>query len=353
MREQRWETTETLSFSEVLALGERLALLGLSPAGPNKDLICYIEEWIVEAIDDLDKLDPWPSEDVTLVRIQDRWQGDFFLLAGNYHTVYQRFQNLGTYCSISHPWCLPPLLTHFHDRAMVWLGFRHSHGFVRLRLETSEVIAPGEGADEGRRTQWLEERRQVFFEAINLLELPVETSLKNKAVFLTSLEPKVPFFCSWPDDFGPCQFEFNTSDPYEFLVPATRLISSCGGRPSLVRAYFTGFSEKALQDLCEVQPEAHSAYRCSIHCPLDELPEVRRAIEPSGRLYATLCEFQTTELKPDGHEASAIIGVMGTEEGFRLEIRLNRIPIPQTEMAPWLNQVIGHEFRYAPLSAFP
>jgi hypothetical protein len=236
---------------------------------------------------------------------------------------------------------------------MLWLGFRHSHGFVRVRLETKEVIAPGEGSEAVSRVKWLEERRQLFFEAINLLGLPIETSLKNDAVLLTSLEPKVPFFCSWPDDFGPCQFEFNTSDPFEFLVPASRLVATLEGRPSHVRTYLTGFSEKALNEFCHVLPTAHSAYRCSIHCPLDELPEVLLAIAPVGRLYATLCEFQTAVLRPDSHDASAIIGVMGMEEGFRLEIRLNRIPLSQSEMAPWLHQVIGHEFRYAPLPAFP
>src|SRR4051812_36299373 len=118
MRERRWETTSKLEFSDVLALGERLAGLGLKPAVAAKEVICYIEEWTVQAIDDLDRLDPWPLEDVTLVQTREGWHGDFFLLAGGYHTVYQRHQTVGTYCSVSHPWRLSRSLATHLDRAM-------------------------------------------------------------------------------------------------------------------------------------------------------------------------------------------------------------------------------------------
>ena len=37
MRERRWETTSPLTFGQVLAVGERLAALGLKPAVPAKD----------------------------------------------------------------------------------------------------------------------------------------------------------------------------------------------------------------------------------------------------------------------------------------------------------------------------
>ena len=106
MRERRWETPGKLDFNQVLAVGERLASVGLAPAVPEKDIICYIEEWTVDKPDDFDRLDPWATEDVTLVQIQEAWQGDFFLLAGSYHTVYQRHKNLSTYCSVSHPWLI-------------------------------------------------------------------------------------------------------------------------------------------------------------------------------------------------------------------------------------------------------
>ncbi|HSQ52410.1 MAG TPA: hypothetical protein VLL94_14240, partial [Nitrospiraceae bacterium] len=104
MRERRWETTTPLSFGQVLAVGERLAALGLKPAAPAKDVICYVEEWTVESPEDFEQLDEWSTEDVTLIHVRENWRGDFFLLAGAYHTAYQRYQDVGTYCSISHPW---------------------------------------------------------------------------------------------------------------------------------------------------------------------------------------------------------------------------------------------------------
>ena len=93
-----------MTFTQVLAVGERLATLGLKPAVAAKDVICYVEEWSVEAPEDFDSLDAWSTEDVTLVHVRDGWRGDFFLLAGAYHTTYLHYQNVGTYCSISHPW---------------------------------------------------------------------------------------------------------------------------------------------------------------------------------------------------------------------------------------------------------
>nr|MBI3614044.1 hypothetical protein [Nitrospirota bacterium] len=75
MRERRWESPAQLTFGDVLAVGERLAALGLNPSPPAKDVICYVEEWTVAAPDELDQLDPWATEDVTLVHIREDWQG--------------------------------------------------------------------------------------------------------------------------------------------------------------------------------------------------------------------------------------------------------------------------------------
>lgn len=80
MRERRWETTTPLTFGQVLAVGERLAALGFKPAGPSKDVICYIEEWTIEAPEDFDQLDAWSTEDATLIHVREGWRGDFFLL---------------------------------------------------------------------------------------------------------------------------------------------------------------------------------------------------------------------------------------------------------------------------------
>ena len=260
---------------------------------PAQDVICYVEEWTVSAPDEFDQLDPWATEDVTLVHVREGWRGDFFLLAGAYHTVFQRYQDVGTYCSVSHPWRIREPLRRHEPRSMFWLGFRHAHSFLRIRLQTAEVITPGETRADGDRTEWLDERRAAFLDAIAILELPIETLIEKDQVVLRPADPATPFFCSWPDAFGPCQFEYNTTDAYEFLVPASKLASTFTPEPACVRAYLTGFSEEALTEFAAIEPGARFAYRCSVHCPLDELPEVLEAIQPEGRLYATLCEFQT------------------------------------------------------------
>ena len=352
MRERRWETTMPLSFGQILGIGERLSSLGLKPAVPAKDVICYVEEWTVETPEDFDGLDAWATEDVTLVHVREGWRGDFFLLAGAYHTVYQRHQDVGTYCSISHPWRIREPLTLHESRSMLWLGFRHVHSFVRVRLQTGEVISPGETRGDAQREQWVGERRIAFLEAITTLELPIETAIENRQVVLRPTDPNVPFFCSWPDAFGPCQFEYNTADAYEFLVPASRLAATFAPQPAGVRAYLTGFSEEALVEFAAITPPVRLAYRCSVHCPLDDLPEIRSAIEPDGRLYSTLCEFQTQELIPEGDEASAILGIVGVNGTFQIEARLNKAPLKEELMAGWLERLIGYPVVYAPLPAF-
>ncbi len=353
MRERRWESAAGMEFDQVLAVGERLASLGLKAVRPANDVICYVEEWTVERPEDLDRLDPWLTEDVTLVHLREGWRGDFFLLAGAYHTIYQRYQSLGTYCSVSHPWLIPaPLQTH-ESKSMLWLGFRHTHGFIRVRLHTKEVVTPGEKRAEDRRALWVEERRRAFQSAIDLLELPIEAILTQGSLVLQTKETSVPFFCSWPDAFGPCQFEFLSTDAFEFLVPASRLAATIGDEPAVVRAYLTGFAEAVLEEFQTVEPKPQIGYRCSAHCPLDDLPEVLRAIAPAGRLYATLCEFQTRDLRPDGEDASAIVGVMGLQGAFKMEVRLNRAPFSEEAMPAWIENLVGHPMRYAPLPPFP
>ena len=352
MRERRWETPVPMTFGQVLAVGERLAALGLKPAVPAKDVICYVEEWTVESPEDFDGLDAWATEDVTLVHVREGWRGDYFLLAGAYHTAYQRHQDIGTYCSISHPWRAKPGLRFHHPTSMFWLGFRHNHAFIRVRLHTQEVVTPGETREDARRAEWVDERRAIFLDAIALLDLPVETSVVKGSLVLTPADPATPFFCSWPDAFGPCQFEYNSLDAYEFLVPASRLAATFTPQPASVRAYLTGFSEAALDAFAAVQPCSRSVYRCSVHCALAELPEVLATIAPQGRLYSTLCEFQTQDLMPDGEDASAIIGIVGTAAGFQLEARLNRAPLPEDHMTGWLERLLGMPVEYAPLPPF-
>jgi hypothetical protein len=353
MRERRWETRSKLGFNEVLAAAERLTAQGLAPATPAKDIIGYVEEWEVRAPEDFDQLDPWATEDVTLVHLRDGWHGDFFLLAGGYHTVYRRHQSIGTYCSVSHPWRLPGAMAMHLTRSMLWLGFRHTHGFIRVRLHTGDVVTPGETRADDRRALWLEERQRAFHSAIATLEVPIEAAIERGAVVLRTTDASTPLFCSWPDAFGPCQFEYNSPDAFEFLVPASRLAATHGGEPARVRAYLTGFGEEALEEFEAVAPDVRLAYRCSVHCPLDDLPELLAAIAPAGRLYATLCEFPTQQLQPGGGDASAIVGIVGAEGGFQLEVRLNRAPLPEDEMAGWLEQLLKMPVAYAPLPPFP
>lgn len=352
MRERRWETMAPLTFSQVLAVGERLAALGLKPAVPSKDVICYVEEWTVMSPEDFEQLEGWSTEDVTLIHVREGWKGDFFLLAGAYHTVYQRYQDVGTYCSICHPWRIRDPLRLHDPRSMLWLGFRHAHSFIRIRLQTKEVITPGETRGDAERTQWLEERRTAFLEAITLLELPIETLVEKQQLVLRPTDRSAAFFCSWPDAFGPCQFEYNTADAYEFLVPASKLAATSVRERTDIRTYLTGFSETALGDFQAIEPTPRSVYRCSVHCPLGDLPEIRSAIEPDGRLYSTLCEFQTQELLPECEDVSAIIGVVGSRTGFGIEARLNKAPLKEKAMAGWLERLIGHPVVHAPLPAF-
>lgn len=352
MRERRWETTEILTFEQVLAVGERLRQLGLKPAVPTHDVIGYVEEWTVQAPDAIDQLNRWPIEDVTMVHIRERWRGDFFLLAASYHEIYRRHRDVGTYCSVSHPWRIREPLRLHDSRGMFWLGFRHLHSFVRVRVETREVITPGETRGDAERERWLDERRAAFLEAITTLEVPVETAVDRNEVVLSPRDASVPFFCSWPDAFGPCQFEYNSTDVYEFLVPASKLAETVAPAPVEVRASLTGFSSRALAEFQAIDDHIRLAYRCSVHCPVDELPEVLQIIEPDGRLYATLCEFPTQVLVPTGGEASAIIGIVGAQGRFQIEARLNRAPLKEDVMADWLQWLVGYPMVYAPLPAF-
>lgn len=353
MRERRWESKAVFGFDDVLRLGERLDRLGLKAATPEKEIIVYIEEWTVAAPGEVERLSAWPKEDVTLVHVRENWRGDFFLLAGAYHTLFQRHKGSGTYCSVSHPWAVHERLTTHEPSGMFWIGFRDLHSFIRVRLHTTEIITPDETRADGRRDIWIEERRRVFQSVIALLDLPIEPEVKNGKLTLRTTEETAALFCSWPDAFGPCQFEYNFPDAFEFLVPAGRLAATFGGKPAVVRAYLTGFSEAALREFETTGPGARFAYRCSIHGQLLDLPELLSVIRPDGRLYTTLCEFQTQELFPNTNNAWVIIGAAGMGSGYKIEARLNRAPLPENEMSGWLETILGFPMAYAPLSPFP
>jgi hypothetical protein len=353
MREHRWETQSALSFEQILNLTDRLRQVGLTPGDPEKEVITYIEDWEVSDPQDILKLEFWPIEDVTLIHILENWEGDFFLLVGRYHTVFQRYQSVNTYCSVCHPWRIEGHLATLLPDAMFWVGFRHTHSFIRVRVHTTEIVAPGETWADHQRPIWLEERQAAFLAAIGTLDLPLEHVIERDRLLLRTPRQDTPLFCSWPDAFGPCQFEFNSPDVFEFLVPASQLAATYQGRPATVRTYLTGFSENELQDFQSLENNKRSVYRCSAHNAFKDIPDILGVLDRSGRLYSTLCEFQTDTVLPQGKDVAAIIGIVATLGQFRIEVRLSQSPLTREGTTEWLEGLLGVPVSYAPLSAFP
>ncbi|HEY5649223.1 MAG TPA: hypothetical protein VIU33_06965 [Nitrospiria bacterium] len=352
MRERRWETGDGLSFREILETGDRLAGLGLRRIEPEKEQIAYVEEWAVPSLSEINRLQAWSQEDVTLQHTRLNWKGDFFLLAANHLEIFRRFPGLGHYCSLSHPFRCHPDPKFHHSRAMFWVGFRDRLSFLRLRLQTHEVITPDELRGESRRDAWLEERQGIFQTAAKHLEFPVKCSIKNGRIFPESTATEGGLFNSWPDAFGPCQTEFNHPDANQSILWAARLAETWEGKPANVRVYLTGFDERALAAFEKSGGEMELVYRLSLHIRLEDLPEILHVVAPNGRVYTTLWEFKTNTVFPNLDEAWMVIGAVGTENGFKLEVRLNRAPLPEEEMGPWLSALFKRPLVYAPLPAF-
>ncbi len=353
MREHRWESVSPLSFDEINSVADTLRHLGLTSMHPKKEMIVYIEEWEVSNLNEIHQLDAWPTEDVTLVNVLHQWKGDFFLLAGGCHTIFQQYQSVNTYCSIAHPWRIGRPLATLHPTAWLWVGFRHTHGFIRTRVHTTEIIAPGESIPSPQEEYWVRDRSEAFGTAIKVLDLPIQVIINNQRVSLSTQRHDTPLFCSWPDAFGPCQFEFNSPDPFEFLVPASQLAATFPNQAEQVRIYLTGFSSQALHDFHDLHSHAQLMYRCSLHCQLNEIPDIFSLLLSKGRVYGSLAEFQTSAALPEGQDAAAIIGLVGSAGQFRLEVRLNQRPLSHQQTEQWLRQLTGHDLVYAPLPVFP
>ena len=110
------------------------------------------------------------------------------------------------------------------------------------------TVAPGESVEQPREQFWLKDRQEAFRAAIDVLRLPIEVNVDHQKVSLHTPRTDAPLFCSWPDAFGPCQFELNSPDPFEFLVPASQLASTSPHPAAQIRVYLTGFSTQALHD---------------------------------------------------------------------------------------------------------
>jgi hypothetical protein len=354
MRERRWESESFVKFDEVMALSDRLQGQGLEIKGAHQEAACYIEEFWVSRIDEIDRLNGWNIDEVTLVQISERWKGDFFVLAGEHHDLYRQYTGMEAYLSLSHPWRIPDeLKVRMHQpESMFWIGFRDTHGFIRVRVIPNEIITPGERREEGRRMIWLTERASAFSEAIQALDLPLFVEWDKGSLLISTEESSSAVSLSWPDAFGPCQFEYIVSDRYELLVPAARLISKFGNRPALVRTFLSGFPQEILEKFHHLQPQSKMLYRGYIHAPLKELPEVVSSMAPHGRALVNLCEFATRRLLPEGEPSDAVVGVIGSESGFKIEVRLNRAPLPEDEMGDWLNDLIGMPMGYSPLALY-
>jgi len=354
MRERRWESQATIDFEEVIAFCRSLRERGLEVKGIDKQVACYFEEFWINSLDEIDRLESWPVDEVTLVQVNDRWEGDFFVLAGSHYDLFRQHLSMEAYLSLSQPWQAPAeLKVKLHQpESMFWIGFRQDHGFIRVRLIPNEIITPGERRGDQRRFSWMNERATLFAAAVEVLDLPLFVEWERGALSISSEDSSSPVSCSWPDAFGPCQFEQIVVDPYELLVPAARFVSKMGSRPATVRTFFSGFSKGVLEAFHRLQPTSRFLYRGYVHAPLKDLSKIVKAIEPNGRVLANLCEFRTGQILSEGEEAYAVIGVIGGESGFKIEIRLNRAPLPEEQMEGWLQRLMGMEMRYAPLSLY-
>ncbi len=355
MRERRWESQKTLGFEEVEALQHRLAGLDLKVRNPNEVVACYIEEFIVEQLDEIERLAQWPIEEMTLVQIQPEWTGDFYLFVAKHHELFRQQKGMEGYLSLSHPWRMPDTqgIQYHEAEALFWVGFRDTHGFARVRVLPKEIITPGERRAEDQRGSWLRERAAFFSTAVEVLGLPISVECEKDRLSLSTESKDTAVSLSWPDAFGACQFEYVDRDRYALLVPAAQLIATLGLQPALIKTYLSGFPPEALVAFHQQQAQAQTLYRGYIHACIRDLPQVVQAFGPrSGRALINLCEFDSDALLAEGDLASAIIGVIASPEGYQIEIRLNRAPLPEDQMLDWLREVCGLPFVYAPLSVY-
>ncbi len=351
MREHRWVTRSPLDFQSVLGMCGRLNGIGLKIREADLDRACYIDEFEVNRLDGIDRLSPWIIDELTLVELSGGWKGEFYLLAGRHHDLFRQHERMEAYLSICHLWQIPsPPKIQYHDpEAVFWIGFRDTHGFIRVRLVPSRIITPGEKVREVDSDAWLTERATIFSLVVSELGLPIAVERNHKSVTLFSMDASALLSVSWPDAFGPCQFEYVVTDRYALLVPASQFILKLGIPASTLRTFLSGFSLHQLEEFRQLQPASALFYRGFIQAPLTELPDIVSAVGPSGIGLINLCEFQTGKFVPGGRDAEGVIGVIGDQTGYNIEVRLNLSPLSQAETGASLERLIGFPMVYSPL----
>jgi hypothetical protein len=354
MREHRWESVTPVDFQGLLAVCSRLRGTGFKIREEALDQACYFDEFRVKSLDEISRLAPWVIDELTLVEVTKGWKGDFFLLAGRHHDLFREHERMEAYLSICHLWQIPPdSKTQYHDpEAIFWIGFRDTHAFIRVRLVPKEIITPGERGEEDHRQAWLTERSAIYSQIITELELPIAVKREDKSVTLFSTDSSALLSVTWPDAFGPCQFEFVVSDRYSLLVPASRFVSKFGIHSSNLRIFLSGFPLEHLKKIRQLQSDAALSYRGFLQAPMTDLPDIVAAVAPVGKGLINLCDFQTEHFVSSPVSAEGVIGVIGEPGGYKIEVRLNRTPLSKRETGTWLERVIGAPMVYSPLPLF-
>ena len=115
--------------------------------------------------------------------------------------------------------------------------------------------------------------------------------------------------------------------------------SSLGACPT------SGFSDQALEAFAAVQLGTGRSTAVALCAGGAGSVGDDRAARPSLQYSLRVPD---SELMPDGEDASAIIGIVGTAGGFQLRRELNRAPC-RDHMAGWLERLVGMPVVYAPL----
>ena len=354
MREHRWLSRYPVDFQNLITLCNRLKGAGFKIREAEQDRACYIDEFSVNRLDRIESLSPWIIDELTLVEQNGGWKGDFYLLAGRHYDLFRRHERMEAYLSICHLWQIPsPPKVQYHDpEAVFWIGFRDTHGFIRVRLVPSTIITPGEKDGEVDSEAWLAERAAIFSQVVTELGLPIAVEKNHRSVTLFSTDSSALLSVSWPDAFGPCQFEYVVTDRYSLLVPASQFVSKFGIPVSTLRTFLSGFPGHQLEEFRQLQPASTLFYRGFLQAPLTDLPDVVSAVGPSGIGLINLCEFQTGKFIRGGREAEGVIGVIADQSGYKMEVRLNLSPLTQAESGVALERLFGAPMVYSPLPLF-